>query len=63
MSKRCEICGKDRVFGNNVTFSNRKTRRSWAPNIRTVRAVVNGGSKRINVCTRCLKSGRVERAV
>ena len=63
MSKRCEYCGKDRFFGNKVTFSNRKTRRSWAPNIRTVRAVVNGGSKRINVCTRCLKSGRVERAV
>lgn len=63
MSKRCEICDKKRVFGNQVSFSHRKSRRSWSPNIQRVRAVVNGTTKRINVCTKCLKSGKVERAI
>ena len=63
MSKVCEICGQGKVFGNKVTFSNKKISRSWAPNIRKVRAVVNGSVKRVNVCTRCLRSGYVERAL
>lgn len=63
MAKRCDVCGKSRVFGNKVTFSNKKSNRSWAPNVRRIRAVVNGTTKRINVCTRCLKSGKVERAL
>lgn len=61
MSKTCEVCGKTRQFGNKITFSHRRLNRSWAPNIRKVRAVVDGSVKRINVCTRCLKSGKVER--
>ncbi|HHV46195.1 MAG TPA: 50S ribosomal protein L28 [Tissierellia bacterium] len=63
MAKKCDICGKGRVFGNKVSFSNKKSNRSWAPNVRTVRAVINGATKRINVCTRCLRSGKVERAL
>lgn len=63
MAKICEVCGKGRVFGNKVTFSNKKSSRSWSPNIRKVRAVVNGSVKRVNVCTRCLRSGYVERAL
>lgn len=61
MSKKCEICGKSRSFGNNRSFSLRSSNRSWAPNIRKVRALVDGKPKRINVCTRCLRSGLVER--
>lgn len=63
MAKICEVCGKKKVFGNNVTFSNRKSSRSFSPNIRKVRAVVNGSVKKVNVCTRCLRSGYVERAL
>jgi large subunit ribosomal protein L28 len=63
MAKRCDICGKARVFGNKVSFSNKKSNRSWAPNVRRVKAVVNGATKRINVCTKCLKAGKVERAL
>ncbi len=63
MAKICEVCGKSKVFGNKVTFSNKKSSRTWSPNIRKVRAVVNGSVKRINVCTRCLRSGYVTRAV
>ncbi len=63
MAKICEVCGKKKVFGNRVTFSNKKNPRSFSPNIRKVRAVVNGSVKRVNVCTRCLRSGYVERAL
>lgn len=63
MAKRCEICNKGKMTGHKVCFSNKKHNRTWAPNIRRVRAVVNGSTKRINVCTRCLRSGYVERAL
>jgi len=63
MAKVCEVCGKGKVFGNKISFSNRKNPRSWSPNLRKVRAVVNGRVKKINVCARCLKSGHVERAL
>lgn len=61
MAKKCEVCGKSKSFGHIVTFSNKKVNRSWSPNIRKVRAVVDGSVKRINVCSRCLRSGKVER--
>lgn len=63
MSRRCDICDKSRVFGNQISFSNRKSRRSWSPNIQRVKAIVDGTPTRINVCTKCLKSGKVERAL
>lgn len=63
MARRCDICQKGKQFGNKISFSNRKSNRSWSPNIRRVRAVVDGSPKRINVCTRCLRSGYVERAL
>lgn len=59
---KCDICGKSVHFGNNVSHSNRKTNRIWNPNIKRVKCKVNGGAKRIHVCTRCLRSGAVERA-
>jgi large subunit ribosomal protein L28 len=62
MSK-CEFCGKSVAFGNNVSHSNRKTSRSWKPNIRKVKAVVSGANRTVNVCSRCLRSGKVTRAV
>lgn len=63
MAKYCEVCGKGKVSGNIVTFSNRKIKRTWSPNVRRVRAIVNGTPKKIYVCTRCLRSGKVERAI
>lgn len=63
MAKVCEVCGKGKRFGNKVSFSNRTSRRSWSPNLRRVKAVVNGSNKRIKVCAKCLKSGYVERAL
>jgi large subunit ribosomal protein L28 len=63
MSRKCSICGKGQVSGNNVSHSHRKTRRKWNANIQSVRVVESGTPKRLNVCTKCLRSGKVTRAV
>ncbi|MCI6710414.1 MAG: 50S ribosomal protein L28 [Anaerovoracaceae bacterium] len=63
MSKKCEICGKGQVSGNTVSHSNIHTRRKWNPNIQTVRVNENGTVRKINVCTRCIKSNKVTRAL
>ena len=60
---KCELCGKGVSFGIKVSHSHRRSNRKWKPNIRRVAAVVNGSPKRIHVCTRCLRSGKVTRAV
>ncbi|MDD2371384.1 MAG: 50S ribosomal protein L28 [Firmicutes bacterium] len=59
---KCEICGKGQMSGNNVSHSHVKTKRKWNPNIQPVKASVAGASKKLNVCSRCLRSGKVERA-
>jgi large subunit ribosomal protein L28 len=63
MSKVCEICGKRPVVGHNVSHANNKTKRRWLPNLQTVRVKVKGQTKKIKVCTRCLRSGLVVREV
>ena len=59
----CEVCGKGEMAGSNVSHSNRHTKRSWKPNIQRVRAVIEGSARGVNVCTRCLRSGKVNRAI
>lgn len=61
MARCCEVCGKTKKSGNDVTFSHRAIKRTWTPNLKRVRAIVNGSPKRIYVCTRCLRSGKVQR--
>lgn len=62
MAKRCEICGKRVQVGYKVSHSHIRTKKKWLPNIQKVKAVVNGEIKRINVCTSCLRSGKVQKA-
>ena len=59
MAARCEICGKGPATGNNVSHANNKTRRRFLPNLQRVRAKVGSEVRRIRVCTRCLRSGKV----
>ena len=58
---KCDICGKGVVFGHIVSHSNRKTNRTWKPNIRGDKAVVNGTHQSVYVCSRCLRSQKIER--
>ncbi len=62
MVKFCEVCKIGIMSGNLVSHSNRKTKRSWAPNIQTVHVVVDGRVQKMSVCTRCLRSGKVARS-
>ncbi len=60
MAKKCAICGKGPVTGNNVSHAHNKTRRRWLPNLQKIRMAVPGGNARqVRVCTRCIRSGAV----
>ena len=59
----CDICSKKHQSGHNVSHANNKTKRTFNPNLQRVRAVIDGSTKRIRVCTRCLRSGKVKKAV
>ncbi|MGB2957483.1 MAG: 50S ribosomal protein L28 [Bacteroidota bacterium] len=63
MAKVCEICGKKPISGNSISHAHNVTRRRWLPNLQTVRARVDGRTVRITVCTNCLKSNKVAKAV
>ena len=60
---KCEICGKSVQFGNNVSHSNKKTRKMWKPNIRKLKVIEKGRTVKKSICTRCLKSGKIAKAV
>jgi large subunit ribosomal protein L28 len=59
MAAVCDLCGKKPNFGMALSHSHRRTKRRWDPNIQRVRALVDGTPKRQNVCTSCIRSGRV----
>lgn len=60
---KCSVCGKGVSFGINVSHSHRRSNRTFKPNIRRVKAVVNGANKTVYVCARCLRAGKVTRAI
>ncbi len=59
MSKVCEICGKRPLVGYSVSHAHNKTKKRWYPNLQKVRTVQNGQTKRMRVCTSCIRSGLV----
>ncbi|MFZ0660903.1 MAG: 50S ribosomal protein L28 [Candidatus Binataceae bacterium] len=59
--RQCALCGKQPSVGNNVSHANNKTKRRWEPNLQEVRAKIGGGVMRIRVCTRCIRSGKVQK--
>jgi large subunit ribosomal protein L28 len=62
MARSCDICGKQRSVGHSVSHANNKSKRLWRPNLQRVHAKIAGGARRLLVCTRCLRSGRVSKA-
>ena len=62
MAKVCDICGKHSSVGHSISHAHNLTLRRWQPNLRHVRALVDGQVKRIQVCAKCLKAGKVLKA-
>jgi len=62
MSKVCAVCGKHPVAGRNVSHSHRVTNRMFYPNIQKITVVMKGHVKKLNVCTKCMKAGKIVRA-
>jgi large subunit ribosomal protein L28 len=61
MARVCDVCSKSAVTGNKVSHSNIKTRTRWLPNLKRMKAVINGTTQTIRVCTRCIRSGKIVR--
>jgi large subunit ribosomal protein L28 len=62
MAHACDICGKTSMAGHRISHAHNVSNRRFKPNVKSVRAATPGGTKRVNVCTRCLRSGRVSKA-
>ncbi len=61
MSKLCDICGKGPMVGNNVSHAHNVNKRRFNPNLQSVRAIQNGRVMKVKACTRCIRSGLVEK--
>lgn len=62
MSKICASCGKKPSTGNNVSHSQRHTKRRWLPNLQAIRVRTEHGNKRMRICTSCIKAGKILKA-
>lgn len=62
MAKMCEVCGKAPVFGNKVSHAHNVSSRRWIPNLQSVRVKVGSTVRRMRVCTRCIRAGRIQKA-
>jgi large subunit ribosomal protein L28 len=63
MARVCEICGKRPRFGNQISHAHNVSQRVWYPNLQTIRVALKGARRRMRVCTRCIRSGAVVKAV
>lgn len=63
---KCEICDKSINFGNKLSITrshiSKRTTRTWKPNLRTIKTIVDGQPKKIKVCAKCLRSGKIQKA-
>lgn len=63
MAKICVVCSKSKSTGSQVSHSNMRTKRKWNPNIQRIKIMYNGSPRRVNVCTRCIKANKIQRAI
>ena len=59
----CSVCGEKRVAGNNVSHAKNRTKRLFMPNLQKIRVQTDKGAKKQYVCTRCIRSGKIKKAV
>ncbi|MBI5747291.1 MAG: 50S ribosomal protein L28 [Nitrospirae bacterium] len=63
MARVCEVCGKGHQVGNNVSHANNRTKRLFYPNLQPISVSENGSLRRMRVCTRCIRTGKLKKAV
>ena len=63
MSRKCDICGRGPLSGNNVSHSNNRTKKVSHVNLQSVKAVINKKTKKINICTRCIRNDTITKKV
>jgi len=63
LARRCYVCGKGPMTGHNISHAHNLTKRRWLPNLQKITIIENGVKKRVYVCTKCLKAGKVIKAV
>lgn len=62
MAMMCEMCGKKPVFGNRISHAHNVSSRRWLPNVQRIRVKVGTAVRRMRVCTRCIRSGKIQKA-
>jgi large subunit ribosomal protein L28 len=63
MAQHCQFCGKTPMTGHRISHAHNVTNRKWHLNLKEVRAVVGGKTRRVRACTRCIRSGRLTKPV
>ncbi|MFQ6111304.1 MAG: 50S ribosomal protein L28 [Nitrospinota bacterium] len=63
MSRTCDICGKGPRSGHRISHAHNLSKRRWNPNLQRVRALVDGQPRRLRVCTRCIRTGKLAKAI
>ncbi len=63
MAQRCDVCGKGPAVGNTISHAHKLTRRRWLPNLISMRALVAGKPRRVRVCAKCVKAGKVTKVI
>lgn len=63
MSYKCVVCGKGSTSGNSISHSNKSSKRLFRPNLQRLRIILGGKKSREYVCTSCIKSNKVQKAI
>jgi large subunit ribosomal protein L28 len=63
MPRRCYVCGKGPIVGSTISHSHRVIKRKFQPNLQKIKILTPKGVKRVYICAKCLKAGKVQKAV
>lgn len=61
MAQVCDVCGRGPQFGNRISHAHNVTKRRWNVNLQSVKALLKGATRRLRVCTSCIRSGKVQK--
>jgi len=62
MAKVCDMCGRGPMFGHKISHAHNVSNRRWNINLQKVRAVISGATKRVRVCTSCIRNNKIQKA-